>query len=205
MYIDQLPRHLWVSPTKIITSSAWRSRRALLAIDVESGAVEELSPADQYPGSTTILYADSRWILATYSTPTEPAKLLLGSTDADLGKLGKVHFTELESDKVEKAKAYYQPHTWSIVNKIPGQLESLETILLEPFKSDSASQRSSAVGGSKPPLVIFPHGGPHSGFSNEFVMLPLVLVALGFAVACGNVVTPMIWTESKKATLNTVD
>jgi acylaminoacyl-peptidase len=125
--------------------------------------------------------------------------LLLGSTDADLGKLGKIHFTELESNKVEKAKAYYQPHAWSIVDNIPGQLESLEVIMLEPFKSDTASQKSSAVGGSKPPLVVFPHGGPHAAFSNEFVMLPLVLVGLGFTVACGNVVTPMISIKSKKS------
>ncbi|KAK3828851.1 MAG: Alpha/Beta hydrolase protein [Benniella sp.] len=186
LYIDQLPTHLWISPTKIVTSSIWRSRRTLLAIDVESGDVEELTPADQFPGSTMGLYTDSRWILATYSTPTEPGRLLLGSTNADLGKLGKIHFTELESNKVEKAKAFYQPHTWSIVDKIPGQLESLEVILLEPFKSDSASQKSSAVGGSKPPLVVFPHGGPHSAFSNEFVMLPLVLVGLGFTIACVN-------------------
>lgn len=199
LYIDQLPKKPWVSSTKIITSSARRSRRTLLAIDIGSGAVEELTSASQYPGSTTALYADSRWLLATYSTPTEPWKLFLGHIDADQSKTGtKVHFSVLESSKVEKAKAYYEPHTWSIVDKIPGQLESLETILLEPFKSDSASQKSSAVGGSKPPLVVFPHGGPHSGFSTEFVAFSLVLVGLGFTVACGNTVTPKVFEVRAK-------
>lgn len=200
LYIDQLPKRFWVSPTKIIASSAWRSRRTLLAIDIESGAVEELTPASEYPGSTTALYADSQRMLATYSTPTEPWSLFLGSTNGGQSKTGtKVQFSVIESSKVEKAKAYYEPHTWSIVDKIPGQLESLEAILLEPFKSDNASQKSSAVGGTKPPLVIFPHGGPHSGYSTEFSALTLVLLGLGFAVACGKTVTPkMCWSKSTR-------
>ncbi|KAF9982015.1 hypothetical protein BGZ65_003336, partial [Modicella reniformis] len=188
LYIDQLPKQLWVSSTKIIISSTWRSRSTLLAVDTESGAVEELTLAAEYPGATTALYADSRWVLVSYSTPTDPWKLFLGHLQADSSsKTGtKIYFSVLESNKSEKAKAYYQPHTWSIVDKIPGQLESLEVILLEPFKNDSASQSTSAVSGSKPPLVIFPHGGPHSGFTAEFTLLSLTLVGLGFAVACVN-------------------
>jgi acylaminoacyl-peptidase len=97
----------------------------------------------------------------------------------------KVKFFSLENSKVEKAKAFYQPHSWSIVHKIPGQLDSLEAIFIEPFKSNASAQVSSAVSGTKPPLVIFPHGGPHSGFAAEFSILNLVLVGLGFAVANG--------------------
>ncbi|KAF8938071.1 Alpha/Beta hydrolase protein [Dissophora ornata] len=188
LYIDQLPKKLWVSSTKIITSSAWRSRRTLLAIDTESGTVEELTSATDYPGSTTALYANSRWILTTYSTPTDPWVLFLGQIDSGKGTGDiKVHFSPLESGKtINKAKAFYQPHSWSIVKNIPGQLESLEVLYLEPYKFDSDAQKTSAVSGSKPPLVIFPHGGPHAGFAAEFSVLNLVLVGLGFAVACVN-------------------
>ncbi|KAF9918292.1 hypothetical protein BX616_009582 [Lobosporangium transversale] len=187
LYIDQLPKQTWISSTKIITSSAWRTRRTLLLIDTESGAVEELTPLSQYPGAVTALFANSHWILATYSTPTEPWALWLGQIDASNGgKDLKVNFTILENSKSEKAKPFYQPHSWSIVGNIPGQLESLEALYLHPFKSDSNAQQTSAVGGSKPPLVIFPHGGPHSGFTAEFSALSLVLVGLGFAVACVN-------------------
>ncbi|KAF9192562.1 hypothetical protein BGZ51_005359 [Haplosporangium sp. Z 767] len=188
LYVDQLPKKLWVSPTKIITSSAWHLRRTLLSIDVESGAVEELTPSSQYPGSTTALFANSRWILTTYSTPTEPWSLLLGQVDFDdeNKKNFKVHFSVLESSKIEKPKTFYKPHSWSILDKIPGQRENLEALFLEPFTSDKAAQNTSAVSGMKPPLVVFPHGGPHSGFSAEFSVLNLVLVGLGFAVACVN-------------------
>ncbi|KAG0056923.1 hypothetical protein BGZ83_002863 [Gryganskiella cystojenkinii] len=187
LFIDQLPQELWVSPTKIVTSTAWRSRRTAVAIDIESGDVEELTVASSYPGTTTVLFVNSRWILATYSTPTEPWMLFLGQVEFGKNQTDlKVHFTVLESSKVEKAKGFYQPHSWSIVNKIPGQLESLETILLEPNKSNSTAQQATAVSGARPPLVIFPHGGPHSGFAAEFSALTLVLVSLGFAVACVN-------------------
>ncbi|KAF9352142.1 hypothetical protein BGX26_009998 [Mortierella sp. AD094] len=186
LYIDQLPKQIWASSTKIITSSAWRLRRTLLSIDIVSGAIEELTPSSLYPGSTTALSSNSKWVLATYSTPVEPWVLLLGQIDADTKSNIKVHFSTLESSKVEKAKSFYQPHTWSIVDNIPGQLESLEALFLEPFKFNSESQKTSAVSGSRPPLVIFPHGGPHSGFSAEFSVLILVLVGLGFSVACVN-------------------
>ncbi|KAG0002530.1 hypothetical protein BGZ79_002808 [Entomortierella chlamydospora] len=186
LYVDQLPKQVWASSTKIITSSAWRLRRTVLSIDIVSGAVEELTPPSLYPGSTTALFSNSKWILSTYSTPVDPWVLLLGQIESDEKSGIKVRFSTLESSKVEKAKPFYQPHSWSIVDKIPGQLESLEALFLEPFKFNSESQKTSAVGGSKPPLVIFPHGGPHSGFSAEFSVLVLVLVGLGFSVACVN-------------------
>ncbi|KAG0336878.1 hypothetical protein BG004_007871 [Podila humilis] len=186
LYIDQLPRDLWVTPTKIVTSSAWRSRRTLLAIDIASGKVEDLTPISEYPGTTTALFANSRFILSTYSTPTEPWSLWLGQINAKTtaDKL-EVHFSVLEENakKIEKPKKFYQPHGWSYIRNIPGQLESLETIFLEPAKEH---QNKSAVSGSKPPLVIFPHGGPHSGFAAEFTVLNLVLANLGFAVALVN-------------------
>ncbi|KAF9434091.1 hypothetical protein BGZ76_008553 [Entomortierella beljakovae] len=187
LYIDQLPKKTWVTPTKIVASTAWRLRRTLISIDINSGAVEELTPLSQHPGSTTVLYADSKWVLATYSTPVDPWILLLGQVDTESNKSSiKLHLSTLESNKIEKAKAYYQPHSWSIVNDIPDQLESLEALFVEPYKFNGDLQKSSTVSGSKPPLVIFPHGGPHSGYSAEFSVLTLVLVGLGFAVACVN-------------------
>ncbi|KAH7051860.1 Alpha/Beta hydrolase protein [Linnemannia elongata] len=184
LYIDQLPRDTWVSASKIFVSSSYRSRKTLLSIDVHSGSIEELTPASQYPGTTSVLFANSKWVLTTYSTPTEPWILILGRIEFEKNNIDlKVKFFSLENSKVEKAKTYYQPHSWSIVHKIPGQLDSLEAIFIEPFKSNPSAQVSSAVSGVKPPLVIFPHGGPHSGFAAEFSILNLVLVGLGFAVA----------------------
>ncbi|KAF9426656.1 hypothetical protein BGZ94_006212 [Podila epigama] len=184
LYIDQLPKDLWVTETKIVTSSAWRSRRTLLSIDTVSGKVEELTPASKYPGTTTALFANSRYILSTYSTPTEPWSLWLGhiqqgSQDDSL----KVQFTLLDGHVPEKSKALCHHHAWSLIDNIPDQLDNLETLFLEPNKE---KQRSSAVSGTKPPLVLFPHGGPHSGFAAEFSVLNLVLVNLGLSVALIN-------------------
>ncbi|KAF9585024.1 hypothetical protein BGW38_004231 [Lunasporangiospora selenospora] len=186
LYIDQLPKHLWVSSTKIITSSAWRSHRKLLLIDIESGSVKDITPS-HYSGSVVGLFACSKWILATHSTPTKPSSLLLGRVehDKDNGDI-QIQFSALEKSSIEKAKPFYENHQWSIVNSIPGQLDSLEVILIEPYKKGGQAQSETAVGGTKPPLVIFPHGGPHSGFTTEFLNLSLVLVSLGFAVACVN-------------------
>jgi acylaminoacyl-peptidase len=184
LYIDQLPRDTWVSANKIFVTSSYRSRKTLLSIDINSGSIEELTPPTHYPGSTTVLFANSKWVLTTYSTPTEPWTLILGRIEYEKNNIDmKVQFFSLESRKVEKAKAFYQSHSWSVVKNIPGQLDSLEAIFIEPFKANSSAQVSSAVSGVKPPLVLFPHGGPHGGFAAEFSVLNLVLVGLGFAVA----------------------
>lgn len=36
------------------------------------------------------------------------------------------------------------------------------------------------------PLVVWPHGGPHSAFANSFALEPSVLVSLGFAIVFVN-------------------
>lgn len=36
------------------------------------------------------------------------------------------------------------------------------------------------------PLVMYPHGGPHTSFVNEFVLYPVALACAGFAVALVN-------------------
>ncbi|KAF9920130.1 hypothetical protein FBU30_010071 [Linnemannia zychae] len=183
LYIDQLPRKTWVSDNKIIVTSSLRSRKTVLSIDIQSGAVKELTPPEEYPGSTVVLFANTEWVLTSYSTPTEPWHLSVGRIGVDKNIADpKIQFFTLESTKIEKAEAFCQPHSWSIINKIPGQLDSLEGIFIEPFKANTSAQISSAVSGVKPPLVVFPHGGPHGGFAAEFSVLNLVLVSLGFAV-----------------------
>ncbi|KFH62920.1 hypothetical protein MVEG_11444 [Podila verticillata NRRL 6337] len=190
LFVDQLPKQLWISATKIVTSSAWRLRRTLLLIDVMSGSVQELTPPKAYPGSMTALFASTHWILTTYSTPTSPWALMLGQIDSNKQNDSiAVHFSVLEVNKVEEAKPFYMTHSWSIVGKIPGQLKNLEVLYLQPFRNDfknTKAQAQSAVSGTKPPLVIIPHGGPHSGFAAEFSVLNTVLLGLGFAVACVN-------------------
>ncbi|KAF9027578.1 hypothetical protein BGZ52_002872 [Haplosporangium bisporale] len=190
LFVDQLPKQLWISATKIVTSSAWRLRRTLLLIDVMSGSVQELTPPKAYPGSMTALFASTHWILTTYSTPISPWALMLGQIDSNKqNDSTAVHFSVLEVSKVEEAKPFYMTHSWSIVGKIPGQLKNLEVLYLQPFRNNfknTKAQAQSAVSGTKPPLVIIPHGGPHSGFAAEFSVLNTVLLGLGFAVACVN-------------------
>lgn len=40
-------------------------------------------------------------------------------------------------------------------------------------------------GATPPPLVVFPHGGPHGVTSPDFMAWPVSLAALGYAVLMG--------------------
>lgn len=41
--------------------------------------------------------------------------------------------------------------------------------------------------GTKPPLIVFPHGGPHSAFLSDFSLSSACLCKLGFAILGGKV------------------
>ena len=51
-----------------------------------------------------------------------------------------------------------------------------------PYEAIFVSPRVSA---SPPPLVVFPHGGPHTGFVADFGVWNACLVSLGYSVMLG--------------------
>jgi len=42
-------------------------------------------------------------------------------------------------------------------------------------------------GDTKPPLIVFPHGGPHVAFTSEFSLYTACLCKLGFSILNGKV------------------
>ena len=46
------------------------------------------------------------------------------------------------------------------------------------------------TGDTKPPLIVFPHGGPHTAFTSDFDLANACLCKLGFAILCGKVTFP---------------
>ena len=65
--------------------------------------------------------------------------------------------------------------TWSFIRPIPNN-NNLEVIFLRP-KETSKDE--------KPPLVVIPHGGPHSMVTTNISLTYTTLVSLGYAVAAG--------------------
>ncbi|KAJ1945446.1 hypothetical protein EC988_005753, partial [Linderina pennispora] len=183
LYIDQLPLDPWADPEHtdgrdvMVFASTWRSTHAVLSLDVQNRKLTRHSPVDG-TASYSVISVSGDLVVGTKSTPAQPAALVLGRisqpTDAaqiaiQWHDIGKPHDTGLE---------------WSI---IPGDRDSCESIFVHPAKHSSATRYfwTDDKPGSRP-LVVQPHGGPHSTYTLDFSPTAAALAQLGFGVLLVN-------------------
>ena len=53
--------------------------------------------------------------------------------------------------------------------------DEYEAVFIKPVEKDD----------KKPPLIVFPHGGPHTAYTSDFFLYGACLCKLGFAILCG--------------------
>ncbi|KAL1921198.1 uncharacterized protein VTP21DRAFT_10914 [Calcarisporiella thermophila] len=177
LYIDQLPTDCFaLSADKasewVVAHSVWRSRKTLVAINTSTGNVKELTSGTLAKGSYSLLYVSNDYLVASWSTPTEPNSLLLGIITQLGSNQIEVSWKTIEQVSLgDEVKELLNSLTYSMVQNIPSQPEHLEAILLAPKHVE------------QPPLIVLPHGGPHSTVLEEFALTIAGLGALGFAIA----------------------
>ncbi|KAJ3160701.1 hypothetical protein HDU86_000460 [Geranomyces michiganensis] len=177
LFIDRLPVAAIVGSgdaQHIVSSTTWRSRKTIVAINVTSGSVTDLTP-DAKSGSYSLIGLDIGWLVASRSSPAVPHE---------------VHVGRLELSAKSAAVKLYVAHapspappsiSWHTITYTE-RSDILEAILLKPEEP----QAKTLLKGEKPPLLIFPHGGPHGAFMTEFYLSNYCLTRMGFAVAMVN-------------------
>ncbi|XP_046841557.1 acylamino-acid-releasing enzyme-like [Xenia sp. Carnegie-2017] len=169
IYNFALPKRTWSEDSRyVIFHSIWRSNQVIIAIDVLNGMVSRITSGN---GCWTVLDIVNGFILASFSTPNSPQVLMLAKLpsilkDAVLSwiRVGD-DFGSLE-DVIE----------WNIVSFTPKDFQDYwqqyEGYLMKPIVDDSR----------KIPLIVFPHGGPHSASLTCFNLYGALFCKLGFAV-----------------------
>ncbi|XP_045497001.1 acylamino-acid-releasing enzyme-like isoform X1 [Colias croceus] len=136
-------------------------------MDMESGVITNISP--QQAGSCSVLSVRSDVVLATFSNITTPGQLYV----AKLPSPGSEHTIQ------------WKPV--GIPTPIPEGLGNAEVKYMylehENCDDDVKSFTAIYISGSteKCPLVVWPHGGPHSAFVNAFALETAMFHLLGFA------------------------
>ncbi|CAG4979376.1 unnamed protein product [Colias eurytheme] len=136
-------------------------------LDMESGVITNISP--QQAGSCSVLSVRSDVVLATFSNITTPGQLYV----AKLPSPGSEH------------KIQWKPV--GTPTPIPEGLSNAEVkyMYLEHENCDDDVKTFTAIyisGATKKcPLVVWPHGGPHSAFVNAFALETAMFHLLGFA------------------------
>ncbi|GAB5568074.1 acylamino-acid-releasing enzyme isoform X1 [Prionailurus iriomotensis] len=151
----------------------------LFVVDTQMGTVTSLT-AGGSGGSWKLLAIDRDLMVAQFSTPSLPPSLKVGFLPP-AGKEQAVLWVSLEEAEP------IPDISWAIrVLQPPPEQENVqygmagldfEAILLQPSNPPDKTQV---------PMVVMPHGGPHSSFVTAWMLFPAMLCKMGFAVLLVN-------------------
>ncbi|KAJ2710724.1 hypothetical protein H4R19_003609 [Coemansia spiralis] len=184
IYATQLPEQPWLRLAEcpeqevLALSSTWRSTTAVLTLDITNRVLALHTPVDGTE-SNTVLSAATGLLIANRSTPAQPGALAVGTATADpQTQAVSVQWSHVARPVVDNI-------AWQVLREDSGS--PLESILVYPQQHKHAA-RHFWPGGSAAarPLVVMPHGGPHSTYTLDYNPLVAGLVRLGFGVLLVN-------------------
>jgi len=178
---EQLPRRVWLSDSRrMVLHSDWRSQRELVVVDTSApgGRVERLDAGKEAGEGSWVLHdVCGDHVLASRSSPSQsPTAFVLRVSEGcraeavDLtGRLPK-----------GKGAALLDDIEWSVTRVSPsdgGDGQAFDALLV---------QRKGGDAQGKVPLVVYPHGGPHSNQGVDMYAGPTLLALHGMAVLVVN-------------------
>ncbi|XP_069500272.1 acylamino-acid-releasing enzyme-like isoform X2 [Ambystoma mexicanum] len=178
IYSLRLPGFCWSADSqRVLFDSPQRSRQDLLAVDTLTGSVTSLT-AGHALGSWKLQTIDQDLLVVSFSTPCSPPIVKVAFLPA-VGKENEINWVCLEEDNptldIDWQIQTLTPPREQENPKYPGL--DFECILLRPKNTEREE---------KLPLLVMPHGGPHSVFVAEWMLFPAVLCRMGFAVLLVN-------------------
>ncbi|CAG9584376.1 unnamed protein product [Danaus chrysippus] len=154
---------------RIIFSTPQQNEIRSYIVHVDTGYMVDISHKKDGPGSTTVLCVRSDIVLATFSNLRTPSQLFV----ARLPLAG--HEAGIEWVSVS------EPHT------VPSSISQgkIQYMHLDHNNDDKVSKFTAMYFGPDQqgvyPLVVWPHGGPHSAFSNTYSLEAAFFNLIGFA------------------------
>ncbi|NXC23057.1 ACPH enzyme, partial [Corythaeola cristata] len=178
IYCSALPGLCWAADSRrLVLDTAQRSQQDVFVVDTVTGATTSLT-ADAPQGSWSVLTIDRNLLVAKFSTPSCPPMLKVAVLP-DAGQEAQARWVCLQDAPPVPGIS------WGIRTLQPppeqehpqyGGLD-FDAILLRPTEGPAAQ---------KPPLVVMPHGGPHTLFTAGWMLYPAALCRMGFAVLLVN-------------------
>ncbi|RUS18686.1 Alpha/Beta hydrolase protein [Endogone sp. FLAS-F59071] len=194
LYVEQLPGQPWIRDEWIVLNSSWGNRKTILAVQIRTDKLREaqqakvvdLTPADTASRSWSVLYVSEEYVVAKRTSPTEPGDLMLGLVGRDGEDVLRVDWhhvdkPDLDDKAVELLSSFQHTFHTSILPTSP-ILQSITLLPVDPVNTYIGHRLNTSL----PPLITFPHGGPHSAFTTDFSAYAAALASLGFAVAMIN-------------------
>ncbi|GIY65666.1 acylamino-acid-releasing enzyme [Caerostris darwini] len=175
IYADYLPLRCWSEDGKnIFFSTIWRSRTAIVCVDIDNGHVQKIDVDEDF-GSAFLLDVQQNMIIAEMSAPNIEPCLAIGHFNYQNKVVVDWKFLDANSP------VRHNDINWEILKLIPtipnkdySNLD-YDIIVISPKEMQS-----------KCPLIIMPHGGPHSCFTAGFLSRRIGFVKLGYVLCIVN-------------------
>ncbi|XP_075688118.1 acylamino-acid-releasing enzyme [Rhinoderma darwinii] len=179
IYTTLLAPFCWSADSqRVIVDTALRSGQVLFVVDTMTGQVTALRCSESSPGSWKLMAIDRDLLVVRFSSPNCPPTVKVGFLPP-AGRESDVTWVSLEEENsmadVDWSYKCHKPPPEQENPQYPGL--DFESIFLKP---------RGAPPDGRLPLVVYPHGGPHSMFVSEWMLFPAVLCKMGFAVQLVN-------------------
>ncbi|OZC04951.1 peptidase, S9A/B/C family, catalytic domain protein [Onchocerca flexuosa] len=150
LYAVQLAERPWSSDNKrIFVSTVWGSKREIVSISTETGKLEKVTNNGTFHGSWTVLDVNEDCLVAVCSAPNRPPTILVGHIPkVDSGEM--IIWTRLDNSSAVEVRLKLLNFSWQLVDFDRGVGGPYEGLLYIPNETSIV------------PLVVIPHGGPHS-------------------------------------------
>ncbi|XP_070823657.1 acylamino-acid-releasing enzyme [Chaetodon trifascialis] len=178
IYSSQLSPQCWSADSqRIIVACPQRSRKDLLMVDISTGSVTSLTSQSDV-GSWCLLNMERDLMVVSCCSPNCPPSLRVGFLPARDCQEEVVWVTLEDSETlpdIDWQILTFTPPPEQDNSQYPGL--DFEALMIKPKEVKD---------GVKLPLIVTPHGGPHSVVVAEWLLSSAVLCRMGFAVLLVN-------------------
>ncbi|XP_027363094.1 acylamino-acid-releasing enzyme-like isoform X2 [Abrus precatorius] len=189
LYCSSILSDPWLSDGyTLIIPSVWHSSQVLLSINVLSGEILRITPADSN-FSWSLLMLDGNNILAVSSSPVDVPQIKYGAIIEKAANNKEWSWSDVSNPIFkysDKVRSLISSLTFSVMKiSVKDASESLTQGASKPYEAifvSSKTKKSDAFD----PLIVVLHGGPHSVSLTSFSKSLAYLSSLGYSLLIVN-------------------
>ncbi|KAL1228979.1 Acylamino-acid-releasing enzyme [Trichinella pseudospiralis] len=181
LYVIDIPRRCWSEDgSRILLNAHWSSKAEILVIHLMRKTVTRLRTTTERDESWHVLDVYKDFVLAYYSLPNAPPRLAIARLPLPGNEARVMWFKFVEADGNRDAFLLKRIHWQLFAFRRAANLG--EHPDLARLQYEGIYLRPTDKSKSQYPLILWPHGGPHSTYTTAYSFMAAFFVSVGFAV-----------------------
>ncbi|XP_076266303.1 acylamino-acid-releasing enzyme-like isoform X2 [Rhynchophorus ferrugineus] len=168
IYNSGFPKRPWASNNRLVFNTNQKYTINSYIVNIDSGEITELEGAN---GSRIVVDVNNDTILSLERNFLKPDVLSIGQLKSD----NSVDWKEIHN-KLDVPELSNMTYKYFDLVAPEGSVTNFNAIYLGPNRGENKTV----------PLIVWPHGGPHSAFANYFFLEAAMFLSLGYAIVLIN-------------------